>query len=399
LTDISQMDHRMGQMTGHELLLALAGRISDQTLAQARQVLAGGAPSSAIALVASALSATPVQLTAAELTAIRELSGDAGALPELMPVDEAPALRFGFSHLDENGEIQRDELDEAVVAAAETHSDGLAGVWRAWRYQLIDLPASADEAAQETAGEETGEQAAGEAEAPAEPSASLAADYPDDPFAAYRVYIIQVENAELIGDLAADAYAAIPDPGQAGVEIITLGQELPPYQRAALDESLLLWATVAAPEFTVARVFDFADPVAGPGFTPDHLVVTDEAERERLLTYLRGGHAVLTTTATMEDILDPEAGPVVPTSFRTDGEWIWTDTVEYYLSRHGLAPDAELSRHIAAQVGLGRTVSDTDTDTAIRAADFLLNPPSEPSTAAVWFPGGAGPDDDADVDI
>jgi hypothetical protein len=213
------------------------------------------------------------------------------------------------------------------------------------------------------------------------------------------VYIIQVESAELIGDLAADAYAAITDPARAGVEIITLGQEPPPYQRAALDGSLLLWATVSAPEFTVARVFDFADPVAGPGFEPGHRVITDEAEKERLLAYLRGGHAVLTTTATMDDILDPAAGAVVPTSFRTDGEWIWTDTVEYYLNQHGLAPDAELSRHIAAQADLGRTAPDTDTDTAIRAADFLLNPPAEPSTAAVWFPGGAGPDDDADVDV
>jgi hypothetical protein len=213
------------------------------------------------------------------------------------------------------------------------------------------------------------------------------------------VYIIQVEDDALIDPVAADVLGAIPDPVAAGVEIVSLGQEPPPYQRAALDESLLLWATVAAPEFTVARVFDFADPVTGPGFAPGHQVVTDETERERLLTYLRGGHAVLTTTATMEDILDPEAGPVVPTSFRTDGEWIWTDTVEYYLSRHGLAPDAELTTHIVAQVGLGRTVPDTDTDTAIRAADFLLHPPSEPSTTAVWFPGGAGPDDDADDHI
>jgi hypothetical protein len=385
------MDHRMGQMTGHELLLALAGRISDQTLAQARQVLAGGAPSSAIALVAGALSATPVQLTAAELTAIRELSGDAGALAGQQPVAQRPSPPFGFSELDPDGEIRQDEVDEAVVAAAEAHSEGLTGVWRSWRYLLLDVVAPpAEETADGTAA------VGAAADEAAEPSVSLAADYPDDPFAAYRVYIIQVDNAELIGALAADAYAAIPDPGRAGVEIITLGQEPPPYQRAALDESLLLWATVAAPEFTVARVFDFADPVAGPGFEPGHRVITDEAEKDRLLAYLNGGHAVLTTTATMDDILDPGAGSVVPTSFRTDGEWIWTDTVGYYLSRHDLAPDGELIAHIEAQLGRGQGVPDTDTDTAIRAADYLLNPPSEPTRSAVWFPGGDGPDDRPD---
>jgi hypothetical protein len=384
-------------VSAHELLLRLAGRLPDQGLHQARLVAAGGAPSSAIALVAGLLSATPVQLTGEELTAIREHSGDAGALPDFRPAQEPPAVGFGFSHLDEDGEIGRDELDETVVAAAERHSEGLTGVWRAWRYYLIDIPDSPDAAAPEDGAAAAGEPAAGEAAAgeAAAPSASLAADFPVDPFTPYRVYIIQVEDEALVDAVAADVLGAIPDPSVAGVEVIGLGQEPPPYQRAALDESLLLWATVTAPEFTVARVFDFADPATGPGFTPDHPVITDEAERERLLAYLRGGHAVLTTTATMEDILDPDAGPVVPTSFRTDGEWIWTDTVEYYLNRHGLAPDAELTRHIAARVDRGQPVPDTDTDTAIRAADFLLHPPAEPSTAAVWFPGGAGPDDDA----
>jgi hypothetical protein len=381
------MDHRMSQMTAHELLLRLAGRLPDQELHQARLVAAGGAPSSAIALVAGLLSATPLQVTAEELTAIRELSGDAGALPGFSPAAEPPALRFGFSHLDEDGEIGRDELDEAVVAAAERHSDGLSGVWRVWRYHLIDIPDRPDPDTPDD-----GETVV--AQALAETSTSLAADFPIDPFTPYRVYLIQVEDEALIDAVAADALGAIPDPTVAGIEVFSLGQEPPPYQRAALDESLLLWATVAAPEFTVARVFDFADPETGPGFTPDHPRVTDEAEKDRLLAYLRGGHAVLTTTATMDDILDPDAGPVVPTSFKTDGEWIWTDTVEYYLNRHDVVPDAELTRHIAAQVGRGQLVPDTDTDTAIRAADFLLDPPSEPSTTAVWFPGGAGPDDD-----
>ena len=104
-------------------------------------------------------------------------------------------------------------------------------------------------------------------------------------------------------------------------------------------------------------------------------MIDDPVDRARLLAYLRGGRRVLTTTAGMNDVLDPAAGAVVPTSLRTDGEWIWTDTVEYYLSRYGLAPDAQLTAHIEARLRRGQTVPGTDQDTAIRAAGFLLHPP------------------------
>jgi hypothetical protein len=137
-------------------------------------------------------------------------------------------------------------------------------------------------------------------------------------------------------------------------------------------------------EFEVAAVFDFAYPVTGPGFAPDHAVIHDPAERDRLLAYLRGGAPVLSTTARLDDIRDPAAGPVVPTSFRTDGRWIWTDTVEYYLRRYGLAPDARLVARIDAQLALGLARPDTDEETATRAAAFLLHPPAGAVRTPVW---------------
>jgi hypothetical protein len=346
-------------MTGHELLLRLAGRIPDQTLAQARRMLADGAVSSAIALLASLLTQAPVPLTADELAAIRDLAGDPDALPGVWPAGELPALRFGFSELDEEGEVELDDLDEALVAAAES-SAGLAGVWRSWRYVLPDSPDGQDG--------------------------------PDGPERPYRVYIVQADDPGMIHELSARLLGAVPDSADAGVEIITLEDEPFPYQGAALDESLLLWAAELEPEFEVARVFDFADPVTGPGFAPDHPVIDDPGERGRLLTYLRGGHPVLTTTATMTDILDPQAGDVVPATYRTDGEWIWTDTVQYYLEHHGLAPDARLTAHIGAQLDWGQLLPDTDPGTAIRAADFLLHPPSPQPPTAVWFPGHGAAD-------
>ena len=44
--------------------------------------------------------------------------------------------------------------------------------------------------------------------------------------------------------------------------------------------------SVSGPEFTVARVFDFADPDTGPGFDPSHEVIDDPGERAGLLDYL-----------------------------------------------------------------------------------------------------------------
>jgi hypothetical protein len=142
----------------------------------------------------------------------------------------------------------------------------------------------------------------------------------------------------------------------------------------------------AGPEFEVARVFDFADPDTGPGFEPGHRVITDQAERDRLLSYLRGGAMVMTSTARMHDVLDPEQGQVVSMTFRTDGTWIWTDTVAYYLDRHGMAPDPRMAAHIEAMCADAR-VPGADLATAIRAADFLLSPPEGGESSAVWTVG------------
>jgi hypothetical protein len=147
--------------------------------------------------------------------------------------------------------------------------------------------------------------------------------------------------------------------------------------------------TAKRPPFKIARVFDFASPGTGPGFHPGHRVVTDSAERDRLLHYLASGTLVLHTTARAPDVLDPEAGQVVPASFRTDGEWIWTDTVAYYLEQHGLAPDGELAAHIEARRQAGNADAKTDDETALAAANFLLHPPSQDARKAAWTAGPA----------
>lgn len=133
------------------------------------------------------------------------------------------------------------------------------------------------------------------------------------------------------------------------------------------------------PAILVARVFDGLEPGTDePYFAPDHPIVHDAAERERLATYLRSGRPVLSTTAHEADRVDRLRGDVVPLSFRTDGAWIWTDAVTYYLEVHGLAPDPDLTAHIAASRYLCRAVDDV---TVRRALDELSGPP----------PGADGP--------
>jgi hypothetical protein len=343
-------------MTGHELLLRLAGRIPDEGLSAARRLLAGGDVPGAVATATRWLAGEPAPLLADELTAIRGLAGSPEALPDVEPVAAFPELPFAFSDLDRHGDVQRDVTDDAV---AEGH--GVAGLWRSWRYPLDDPDADAG-------------------------SAVVRVD-PDDPDRAYRVYIVQVEDDAMIQGLTGDLLRAVDDTGRAGIEVIMLDGEPPPYQDMALAESMLLWASPSGPDFELAAVFDFADPVSGPGFAPDHALVDDPDEREEILGYLRAGIPVLMSTATMDDILDPAAGAAVPTNFRTDGEWIWTDSVMYYLSRHRLAPDPRLAEHLRSKLSSGGGPPVVDDDTAGRAADFLLNPPGAEQEEAVWFPG------------
>jgi hypothetical protein len=349
-------------MTGHELLLRLAGRVNDDLLASARRRLAGGDARGAMTAVATWLAGERVPLLAGELAAIRVLTADPGALPAVPPAPDFPELPFAFNEVDPFGEVERDAMDEAVAAVAEGH--GAAGLWRSWRYQLDD---------------------------PDAPEASVTVN-PDDPEQTYRVYVVQVEQAGSIPALSRDLLQAVEDTGRAGVEVILVSADPPPYQDMALAESLLVWASPSGPEFDLAAVFDFADAVSGPGFAPDHAVLDDPDQLEQTLAYLSSGALVLATTATMDDVLAPEAGAVVPASFRTDGEWIWSDAVEYYLSRYGLAPEAGLDEHIRGKLARGEIMPLVDDVTVGRAADFLLNPPApDPQDAQadepVWFPG------------
>lgn len=137
--------------------------------------------------------------------------------------------------------------------------------------------------------------------------------------------------------------------------------------------------------FRLAAVFDRVDPVTGPAFASDSERLSAGDDREAVAAYLREGVAVLITPLLADDVLDPSRTGLVPLSYRTDGSWIWTDTVTYYLEQHGLIADAELLAHVRAQADGPPPVPGPEV--LERAAAFILTPP-EPGDEAVWNVGG-----------
>ncbi|MFG2914747.1 hypothetical protein ACGF0D_17880 [Kitasatospora sp. NPDC048298] len=132
----------------------------------------------------------------------------------------------------------------------------------------------------------------------------------------------------------------------------------------------------AEPEFRLAAVFDLVDPVSGPGFSPDRPLVRDSAQRAALLGYLRSGAEVLVTPMLMDDVFDGSRRGAVPMGYRTDGEWIWTDTVAYYLAEYDLAPEPGLLAHLRERTGaLPPSQPRPSAETVRRAAEFVLEPP------------------------
>src|SRR3954452_7181011 len=90
--------------------------------------------------------------------------------------------------------------------------------------------------------------------------------------------------------------------------------------------------------FTVADVFDTHAADGTAVMAPDHERLPAGEERDRLLAYLRGAPAAMATAARDVDRVDPAEGRVVPMGFRTDGVWLWSEELTYYLDRYGFAP-------------------------------------------------------------
>jgi len=100
--------------------------------------------------------------------------------------------------------------------------------------------------------------------------------------------------------------------------------------------------------FRFASMADGMDESHAPRLAPERGRVDSPEEKLRIRRYLRGGELLLLVTGYVTDMFDPDRGPVVPASTRTDGEWIWSEGLEYYLEQYGVAPEPDFYRSIVA---------------------------------------------------
>ena len=315
----------------HDLLLHLAGRVPDDFLASARQRLAERTVAETADALCLQLAERKVPVTIAQAGLLSELVDDsASAVFSGIPIrDDQPALEWLFAEQPATPEQPAAEAEATTAALIAVLSGDSAarGLWLSWRTPFRDggtpLPVHVVEA--------------------------------DDGLPAL--------SAELHGALAEHS-------GTPRIEVVGT-DEVPGYQRAARANGALVWAATEPPELSVARVFDRVDPDGRPQFDQDHPQLTDQDELQRVLDYLRAGEVLLSTAATMDDVVRPDRGQVVPTTYRTDGVWLWPDAVSYYLEEYGLAPDEQFFAHIRAA---GRPPEQLDAVSTHRALRHLLDP-------------------------
>ncbi|CAO5167535.1 conserved hypothetical protein [Frankia sp. AiPs1] len=90
-------------------------------------------------------------------------------------------------------------------------------------------------------------------------------------------------------------------------------------------------------EFRLANVFD--GTADGVPYIIDRPLLPPGPERGRFLRYLNAGALVFRAAGLGTDQLEPNRGKQVPIVALTDGEWIWTASVVYYLEEHDLPPE------------------------------------------------------------
>ena len=95
-----------------------------------------------------------------------------------------------------------------------------------------------------------------------------------------------------------------------------------------------------------ARLFDGVDDSGQPFFRADHPLIEDASQRHQIVGFLRGGTIIFGTNGRDLDRLEPSKGRVVPLTYHTDGEWIWSGGLSYYVDAYGIAPQADFLDHM-----------------------------------------------------
>ncbi|WP_462166876.1 hypothetical protein, partial [Frankia sp. AiPs1] len=91
--------------------------------------------------------------------------------------------------------------------------------------------------------------------------------------------------------------------------------------------------------FKIAKLFDGTRD--GTPFVTERPPFPVGPERLKFLNYLDHGAVVLRAAGRSVDRLDSSRGKTVPITFHTDGEWVWSASIAYYLEEHDLPPEPE----------------------------------------------------------
>ncbi|GGM63465.1 hypothetical protein ACFFX1_14135 [Dactylosporangium sucinum] len=327
---------RFGQVgiSLHQVLLRAAGWAPDEVVCSARDWLAQGRATEVAQAVVFVALAGRIPITPADLDVLQAVLQDDAANHDLLAdldVAASAAAPWWYTmspaypkrHAETPEDIPHSldlttdptDIDHlgAIDAAAVTTVTGIEmddlvdGLWRAWRFPAAPTP------------------------------------WPPP----RRLYLVQATDPGSLPALTATMQRALTLAGETApqVEAFTDADDLPPYQRTALAHSALLWTTRPTTSVRFAELFDPVDEVGGPGFAADRPTL-DSRERREVLEYLEAASAVLTTTTLMDDVVNGRRRGAVPMNIRTDGAWVWTDAVTYYLRNYGLAPDPDLLQHI-----------------------------------------------------
>ncbi|WP_239339845.1 hypothetical protein [Frankia sp. CiP3] len=352
----TKSDESRYQVTAaHEMLLRLAGRVPDDLLSQCRAWLAAGAYGDIARSVVFVAIMQKIALSHEDIAVLAVLLEAAGGstetLSEVDVVDDEPLLPYTFTAAVPGADARTaDEVDRVALDTVRSQPGGL-GLWRAWRHPADGSP------------------------------------WPPP----RRVYLVEVEAGSDLPALAVRVQRDLAFAGEQDgqVEVYQAGSELPVYHRLARSSAALLWAAAPEREIRVARVFDEVTPETGPRFHAGHPRLPDAGERGRILGYLSGGTPVLVTAARMDDVVDPTKAAVVPMTFRTDGSWIWTDSVAYYLREYELSPEEDLLTHIRQAQYRVPTV---DGPAMHRVLAVLMEPPADEVAWTVGDVPGNGDD-------
>ena len=139
------------------------------------------------------------------------------------------------------------------------------------------------------------------------------------------------------------------------------------------------WGASPAPSgdrFRTALVFDDFDEQGRPLVTTRTPVQQEEVGPLR--HYLENAPIVLASRDNDDDLLDPNAPASVPSTWHTDGTWVWPGAVPYYLMQYGVPPQQELVEHVRARRFALGEVDDSTRDAAVRE---LFEQPEEPGAA------------------